>query len=1351
MTVTARGSYSNAWFDTTSPYDSNEFSWDVTTAVGDISVGWAITKPYTSIPSAPPGYTILGSTTSGTTAAGVDTGSMSITVSTRERVAGDPATGYTTYTNPAQFVPQAYGNFGYGRTRDFWDVEALFAADTSTASTAISITFGSTLKFSAGQYGLFITASPSSTGTMASPVLTIPGCTLSMSTFTLNTVTTSNKMRWVAWQFSVTAGSATGPATFTATANTSANSSVPAALVSVKEASVNKRIGASSAVTVISPKAWRKLPRAKAGQVSVVARAGTVGYNLARTSFVTVVSPAATKTAAKRYGDMKAALSVSIPTSAVHRALDPATAASIGRVDGVEVQIWDPMNTTMLAIMDQRRNMEWLDDMNDVGQGRFVVSRFDPKATEVNLNLFNIVRFSYAGEVRYASRIENRQMKIVGTEDHASQDWDISGRGVLAMLGDAVLYPEYGVNAFTQKQRGFSYASREGPWYVASEWFQPRGMKMADVPADHPWNGMPEGWPDPEAYWLWPTDPNQLASPEPAWFRSYFTLSSPQTVTVFASGDDQVTLYVDGYPTVATVSGDNYGFKKHSSFSIRMAPGLHLIAAEVINNDTSLEEVVPTISTNEITPTYYSDSNRPYIGVTWSDGNIRYCEADGHVDGGKPGSTVFDGDDSTYWLSVGNYIGWTSDYEWVEGTFTGMKVTAVKIKVKGGPYDAFISLKNGGNNWNGSTTIPYIHRSIDAHSDIRYVRKFRIEADSEVTVNVDPQDADRIRVTLHATWDSRVGNYRWRAAMYSIKLTNETREGSYIRGGNFAGLLVTVATTDAAGAVTGFVHRSQPDGWLCKTGSRPGWLPAHVIIRLLEEAKDRNVLGTTPLSLGFTADVDSRGNPWAMARKDVSYNTGDDYVNIIRQLTEDSELDIWIEPASLVIHAAPKRGKDRTSEVSLRPGQSLEDLGIDSNRPMGTRMVVETEYGWMEVGDFNAETSIGRVEGFVSLGNALSLEEARRTTVRELSRFAMPTYDATVSHLDTLGPRPYLDYDIGDLVTVPTGFLEEISEAGVAQPATSPYRVLSIKISEGEAGDLKVSVETDREPYALTGPTGGGTGSGSDDDNGVPEGTTLLLISANTVPYGGDVRTTTTLTVNTNGAVYTGYEFDRFVVVNATGVQFVNCKFTGPTSGAPNTALLLINPAKSVTATRCTLLPKTGSVGLVGIKGPNANIVRCEIAMTTTGVWIEQGNVTVDNCWLHDMQEYSGSGAYGLQVLGGPNIDITGTRIDGFVDDAAIWSRNMGSSFSLPNLSNLKIRNCIFGSDSEIAIYVDDESATFQPLIPDLQITDNIFERGRQITQISVSERTYSAGTTVISGNAWSDGSIPPPHPVVGP
>lgn len=169
------------------------------------------------------------------------------------------------------------------------------------------------------------------------------------------------------------------------------------------------------------------------------------------------------------------------------------------------------------------------------------------------------------------------------------------------------------------------------------------------------------------------------------------------------------------------------------------------------------------------------DSGQPYIGLGFSDGDKPYINKDGAVRG-HHGRLAFDKDMKTYWLSVGNGTPtWNSAYEWVQGTPRGgNNVSGVRVKSWGGPYEVYISVKKNGK-WLGSKVVPWKQRVVDVDTRIPFIKKGRIGKGKTKMFTLDKkiEGFEMIRVTFHATYNTKIGRYPYRAGIFDIRYTSD--------------------------------------------------------------------------------------------------------------------------------------------------------------------------------------------------------------------------------------------------------------------------------------------------------------------------------------------------------------------------------------------------------------------------------------------------------------------------------------------------------------------------------------------------------------------------------------------------
>ena len=127
--------------------------------------------------------------------------------------------------------------------------------------------------------------------------------------------------------------------------------------------------------------------------------------------------------------------------------------------------------------------------------------------------------------------------------------------------------------------------------------------------------------------------------------------------------------------------------------------------------------------------------------------------------------------------------------------------------------------------------------------------------------------------------------------------------------------LVDHTITDLAFVSPAGVATAKSRGW-CKMvafpASPPGMSVGHVMRIALEECQARGAL--TGVSLAFSDSLDSNGNAWPVVA-DIATKVGTDLLTFFRELA-GTYVDLWMEPASLILHAY------RFGEMGSTPGVS---------------------------------------------------------------------------------------------------------------------------------------------------------------------------------------------------------------------------------------------------------------------------------------------------------------------------------------------------------------------------------------------------------------------------------------------
>jgi hypothetical protein len=146
---------------------------------------------------------------------------------------------------------------------------------------------------------------------------------------------------------------------------------------------------------------------------------------------------------------------------------------------------------------------------------------------------------------------------------------------------------------------------------------------------------------------------------------------------------------------------------------------------------------------------------------------------------GHRASHAFDGDGSTYWLSVGNSGPnevWS--FEWIGAACAGEPIRRIRFRPKWGGYVCYVAVKENGV-WQGSNRVPYGKDSEPAYpngSDKLYVKKVNIPKNENwVTIDLDrTYNADQVWLIFTNLAFSGLGTYKYRAGVIEMEVRGFT-------------------------------------------------------------------------------------------------------------------------------------------------------------------------------------------------------------------------------------------------------------------------------------------------------------------------------------------------------------------------------------------------------------------------------------------------------------------------------------------------------------------------------------------------------------------------------------------------
>lgn len=262
--------------------------------------------------------------------------------------------------------------------------------------------------------------------------------------------------------------------------------------------------------------------------------------------------------------------------------------------------------------------------------------------------------------------------------------------------------------------------------------------------------------------------------------------------------------------------------------------------------------------------------------------------------------------------------------------------------------------------------------------------------------------------------------------------------------GNVLAFVLVLIKLDDNGETTGDpILMTNETDWLCTTAD-VGWHRGQVLRKCVIEAQQRGVGSLDNLDIGFTDAADSNGDPWAddPGQYAIPISTVS-LTDVVAQLTE-SDMDVWVDPDTLTLHAYNRQGTDRSGSEELSVGNgNVKSFQSSKSIARHTRAYTQLADGtWITTDDTAGVSSVGLVEVGVQLGSATNASTARSLARAELQKSAQATIAPSAETSSLAAPVAGVDYQLGDTITVP-------SQRG---SFTSKVRVLAI--THDRSGDV---------------------------------------------------------------------------------------------------------------------------------------------------------------------------------------------------------------------------------------------------------------------------------------------------------
>lgn len=196
-------------------------------------------------------------------------------------------------------------------------------------------------------------------------------------------------------------------------------------------------------------------------------------------------------------------------------------------------------------------NKQWQEVLGDTGYGKMTFQNDDPDLDLVEYGDF--MQFQIDDVPRFLALVEKMDRTDIDPAEDVAEQTVVSGRGALAVLEDAIVYPDLYIETVPfADARIFnfsSFASLNGAndWAANSTGVHDWGVYTA---AGIYYTNVPAGFPDTTAHWLGPEAPDGSGNnPVGDWYlKSVLPSVDEGQYRLSVCADDSVEVYVDNVP-----------------------------------------------------------------------------------------------------------------------------------------------------------------------------------------------------------------------------------------------------------------------------------------------------------------------------------------------------------------------------------------------------------------------------------------------------------------------------------------------------------------------------------------------------------------------------------------------------------------------------------------------------------------------------------------------------------------------------------------------------------------------------------------------------------------------------------
>lgn len=312
----------------------------------------------------------------------------------------------------------------------------------------------------------------------------------------------------------------------------------------------------------------------------------------------------------------------------------------------ITAELYDATNTTRLATLPYAFEHRWQEVLNDCGTWSLALAAADSALSSATYG--KVVRFLVDGQPAFAGVIEQRELQIVAQGEEVDQVVTLSGRGLLSLWEDAVVFPKGGVDRKPSSDvRPFNWCFSENPYLLGWPYAYVRHDAIAtriegDPPLYEPWYP-PKGWPSPSsACWLWTKNYGNTTPSGTCYFIYVYNAPADMDLVIYLAADNRATLYVDGIVVMETEQYPAFSFEECYRTVVPLSAGYHAIGieAEVYeNNANGLYRGMVAVSAHSMPTDGVVDTG---TSVFKSDGTWQCLDYPTQVPGRTAGGAVFE-------------------------------------------------------------------------------------------------------------------------------------------------------------------------------------------------------------------------------------------------------------------------------------------------------------------------------------------------------------------------------------------------------------------------------------------------------------------------------------------------------------------------------------------------------------------------------------------------------------------------------------------------------------------------------------------------------------------------------------